>query len=187
MCHWHRRAGWTLTAISRPMNISNACLRSDVDAIVTRRTEWLSFKCSHLRTTLTILASRENNAVGNNSCIRTTLLSRDQHQTGQANRSPVINLEIAPSYLLVLFVNAIYWDAFFFSACPRVPVYEGENTSPRDAGNCCWIFLPEIPFPGCSSSAHNCSRLIFLAYQICITLNVFCDTPFPALFSVAIL
>lgn len=116
----------------------------------------------------------------------TTLLSRDQHQTGQANRSPVINLEITPSYLLVLFVNAIYWEAFFFLACPRVPVYEGENTLPRDARNCCWISLPEIPFPGSSSSAHNCSRLIFLTYQLCIVLNVFWDTPFPALFSVAI-
>lgn len=60
--------------------------------------------------------------------------SRDQHQTGQANRSPVINLEFVLGYLLVLFVNAIYWEAFFLSACPRVPVYEGENTSSRDAG-----------------------------------------------------
>ena len=70
MCHWHRRAGWTLTTIGRHMNVSKACLRSDIDAIVTRRTEWLSFKCSHLRTTLTILASIENNAVGNSSCLR---------------------------------------------------------------------------------------------------------------------
>ena len=102
----------------------------------------------------------------------TTLLSRDQHQTGQANRSPVINLEITPSYLLVLFINAIYWEAFFFLACPRVPVYEGENTLPRDARNCCWISLPEIPFPGSSSSAHSDTDEIFLdngnAYLISI-------------------
>lgn len=43
-----------------------------------------------------------------------TILSKDQHQTGQANKSPVINLEIVPSCLLVLFINAIYWKHFSF-------------------------------------------------------------------------
>lgn len=51
-------------------------------------------------------------------------------------------------------------------------VYKGENTSPRER-NCCWISLPEIPFPGCSPSAHNCLWLIFLTYQLGIILNGF--------------
>lgn len=44
----------------------------------------------------------------------TALLSKDQHQTGQANKSPVINLETVPSCLLGLFINTIYWKHFSF-------------------------------------------------------------------------
>lgn len=51
----------------------------------------------------------------------TALLSKDQHQTGQANRSPVSNLEIVPSCLLVLFINAIYWKHFSFQPVQEYP------------------------------------------------------------------
>lgn len=77
-----------LIEIFRSASTKPVCLRSDIDAIVIW-TEWLWVQS--LKDSTNCFSMQRHSAVRNNSCMGAHAVAiRDQHQTEQSNKSPVI-------------------------------------------------------------------------------------------------